>query len=120
MEANDRGGVSGEAQRRRYQDASGSWKEILQDLRLWVGILTGVSSTALGMLAFGLQVIEAPTIASMADARADTALRMAEANRERILDHNRNIRIVFCTKEDWLSAEAAAQLECWRVRSGAR
>lgn len=98
---------------------------LLSDLRIWLGALGGIAATAVSILAFGQEMIQAPALAAQAMSTAEqamstanTAVDKARAANERLNDWGQTLRIVFCTKEDWLSAEAEAQLQCYRIRSG--
>lgn len=88
----------------------------LKDIRVWVGASVGVIGALSTVLAMGGEVLEAPEEAYEAQLTADSALDLATENNGELADLSRSIRIVFCTKENWLSPEAAAQLECWRIR----
>lgn len=101
-----------------------SWRGLLHDIRMWFGVLGGVSASAGFIFIFGQEVIQAPAIASEAMKQANTAAATAQSNAENIEDVEdelddtvETLRIVFCTAEgNWLSTQARAQLECWRIQ----
>lgn len=101
-------------------DESFNYGALFKDLRVWLGAALGVTGSVVTLMAAGGEVLEAPEEVAEVRQTADSAFHLATANNEEMDDLSRSIRIVFCTKKDWLSAEAAAQLECWRIRTDGR
>lgn len=95
-----------------------NWRALLKDLRLWLGVVSGIAATFGGLLLRGDRLLDAPDIATEAQEMAvDNSSRL-----DRMEMWREDLRIIFCTKPDWLSEQARARLQCWRIEGerGAR
>jgi len=100
---------------RDQNDEKITWHQIARDLRTWLGVGFGASAILGSFIAFGGPILNAPERVEKTDSVAERALDVATNTRQDFQQFAENIRIAFCTKEGWLSAEGRAQMECWRV-----
>lgn len=92
------------------------WRALLKDLRLWLGVVSGIAATFGGLLLRGERLLDAPDVAAQAKELAQSNA----ARLDRIETWRDDLRIIFCTKPDWLSEQARARLECWRIEGERR